>query len=168
MFISVSIQKKYFSSWMLCLIRQKWIRSSEIFHSIFEITIKVMDPPCCSVPELCSVLGSGSVFALHCWLSSVLDCRGSDKLPGFSLVMSVSSITTTRACSFSFSISQPSCMFCFTCVSHSSLRSIASTELALSMLRSGRLPSGSTSLKTRQKLLHKNTHEHATLGTDLY
>lgn len=107
------------------------------------------------VPEVCSVLGSGSVPvpALQWWLSSALDSRGSERLLGFSSVMSVSSITTTRASSFSSFPHSP-------CGSCSSLGSIPSTELALSMVRSARLPSWCTSLKTREEL-YMQRHTHA-------
>lgn len=117
----------------------------------------------CLVPELCSVLGSGSVPALQKWLSSVLDCRWSEKLLGFSPVMSVSGITTTRACSFSFS-----CVPHSPCSSCSSLGNIASTELALSMVRSARLPSGCTSLKTCEKLVHTKTHAWRLTHTSVF
>lgn len=129
--------------------------TSIMFHCIVSVSLRFVDLLCCSVPELCSVLGSGSLPALQWWLSSVLDCCGSEKL--FSPALSVPSITTTRACSFSFSVPHsPGCSSCswFS----SSLGSAASTELALSMVRSARLPSWFTSLNTRKKLLHTKKH----------
>lgn len=116
-----------------------------------------------SVPELCSVLGSGSgsgsVPVLQWWLSSVLDCRWSEKIMGLLPVVSVSGITTTRACSFSLcSVSHSPCSPCGSC---SSLVSVASTELALSMVRSARLPSWCTSLRRWEKLWEVMTQTHA-------
>ena len=111
-----------------------------------------------SVPELCSVLGSGSVPVLQRWLSSVLDCRWSENIMGLLPVTSVSGITTTRAGSFSFfSVSHSPRS---PCDSWSSLLSVASTELALSMVRSARLPSWCTSLTRWEKLCEVITQTH--------
>ena len=169
-FAFLCLQNQYFSMTLWCMLQQN---NSMLFWRWFITRLRA-----CSVPELCSVLcsvlGSGSVFALQWWLSSVLDCRGSERLPGFSPVFSASHITTTRASS-SFSsdchfprCSCSSCSSCFSCVSASSLGSAASTELALSMVRSARLPSWCTSLKTGGMLLRSKTDACRLMRTSIF